>query len=92
MGALNTHQIGGEMGEAGLPFVNWSAKYGDLRIAHFFGIHALQIIPFIGLFMVARKVSSVETVYIVRVFSICYFAIVLLLLVQALMGTAIYTY
>jgi hypothetical protein len=33
---------------AGLPFVNWSVEMGDLRTAHFFGMHAMQALPLLG--------------------------------------------
>jgi hypothetical protein len=43
--ARGTHTVGVGDGGPGLPFVNWSTIGGDLRIAHFIAIHAIQIVP-----------------------------------------------
>ena len=42
------HTVGATDGSAGLFFLNWSREYGDLRVAHFFAIHALQAMPLLG--------------------------------------------
>jgi hypothetical protein len=44
-----SHTVGAEDGLPGLPFVNWSTRYGDLRVAHFFALHALQLFPLAGM-------------------------------------------
>jgi hypothetical protein len=43
--ARGSHTVGVADGGPGLPFVNWSIIGGDLRIAHFIAIHAIQIVP-----------------------------------------------
>ena len=42
------HTVPAPDGGPGLPFVNWSTTGGDLRIVHFFGMHAMQALPILG--------------------------------------------
>ena len=40
-----------------IPFLGWNMDGGDLRIAHFIGLHAAQVIPLIGFLVLRRKES-----------------------------------
>jgi hypothetical protein len=68
-----SHNIGIEDGGPGLPLVNWSTIAGDLRVAHFFGLHGLQIIPILALLISNKsKTSARNQIIIVTVFGIAY--------------------
>lgn len=78
-----SHTVGSKDGGAGMPFVNWSTQHGDLRIAHFLGIHALQLLPLIG-FYVAKNSKQLLT------YATVYFITVSALLAQALKGIPLF--
>jgi hypothetical protein len=80
MSAKMSHTIGAADGGPGLPIFNWSRIAGDLRIAHFMGLHALQILP---LFVLLTKYRSARPAI---VFALFFFASVSLLLFNALLG------
>lgn len=47
----------------GLPVFGWTRQGGDLRVAHFFGLHALQILPIAGWLIVRRRPQAVGLVW-----------------------------
>ncbi|GHO50740.1 hypothetical protein [Ktedonospora formicarum] len=84
--AIGAHSIGVTDGGPGLPFVGWSTEGGDLRIPHFVGLHALQVLPlFWWLFLRRSKVlSDSHRVALVWTASVGYLGVVGLLVWQAL--------
>ena len=46
LGSRGSHWIGGDLTDAtGLPVLGWSTTGGDLRPAHFLGLHVMQLAP-----------------------------------------------
>ncbi len=51
-----SHTIGAPDGGPGIPITRWSRNHGDLRVPHFLGMHALQLLPL--LLLGVRRVRS----------------------------------
>ena len=87
---FGAHTVGAPDGGPGLPVVNWNIEHGDLRIPHFLGLHAMQAIPLIGLWLFRRgKLSELQRTRIVWLASAVYVEVYALLTWQALRGQAL---
>ncbi|MBP7693033.1 MAG: hypothetical protein KA764_14010 [Anaerolineales bacterium] len=88
---IGAHSVGVADGGAGLPFLGWSTTGGDLRIPHFVGLHALQIVPGLG-WLISRlftAFSARRRAALVWTGALGYLGLALTLTWQALRGQSV---
>jgi hypothetical protein len=94
-GIVGAHTVGVPDGGPGLPILGWSTAGGDLRIPHFVGMHALQLLPLFAVALAAlgRRVPKLRDELVrtrlVGLGAVTYLAVVALVTVQALSGESI---
>lgn len=94
-GVIGAHTVGVADGGPGLPLLGWSTVAGDLRIPHFIGMHALQLIPLalIAIELLSRRVPRLRDVTVrwrlVAIAAVAYAATLAVLTWQALRGQSI---
>lgn len=89
---VGAHSVGVPDGGPSMPLTGWSTTGGDLRIPHFVGMHALQLIPLalMGLVALGARVPRLRDervrARLVAVAGAVYAAVLALLTWQALRG------
>ena len=59
------HWVGAPHTDAGgFPVFGWTRQGGDLRVAHFLGIHAMQILPLAGWFIPRARPNATSLVWL----------------------------
>ncbi|WEK14559.1 MAG: hypothetical protein P0Y48_04975 [Candidatus Microbacterium phytovorans] len=94
-GIAGAHAVGVADGGAGLPFLGWSTEGGDLRVPHFVGMHALQILPLslLALELLSRRMPALRDGGVrwrlVMLLTVAYAAMIGILTWQALIGQSV---
>ena len=91
MTVSGAHTVGAPDGGPGMPGTGWSREHGDLRVAHFLGLHAVQALPLFALLFARRRWHEERRVRLVLAISASYVSLFALLLWQALRGQSVLT-
>jgi hypothetical protein len=83
------HWVGGALTDSGgLPVFQWSRSGGDLRVAHFFGIHAMHFVPAFALALGLVRVPQALAIRAVWLFAAVFSAFSIWTFLQARGGQA----
>lgn len=82
--AIGAHAVGVPDGGPGMPLTRWSTSGGDLRVPHFVGLHALQLLPLLGWALSRRRQRRADELVLFA--GLAYLGLVLTTLIQALRG------
>jgi hypothetical protein len=91
---VGAHSVGVADGGPGLPIFGWSTVGGDMRVAHFVGLHALQFLPLFGWLLTRRRslfalLTTSDRLALVCTCGLSYLGLVMLLTWQALRGQSV---
>jgi hypothetical protein len=86
MTIAGAHTVGGPDGGPGLVGTGWSTEHGDLRVAHFVGLHAIQTLSLVALLVARRRLDRTARVRLVLIAAASYAALYVILLIQAFRG------
>ena len=89
MPIVGAHSVGGPDGGPGMPVTGWSREHGDVRVPHFIGLHAIQVLALIAVGL--RRWDRPEDVRVRAMFAAAasYAMLFLVLLIGALRGQSV---
>jgi hypothetical protein len=79
MGSRLNHSVGALNDNSNWFIIGWSKTVGDLRVSHFIGMHALQVLPLLSYYFLKNTKLTIGL-------SIVYGLLALLTLIQAIKG------
>ena len=83
---VGAHSVGGVDGGPGIPVTGWSRDHGDVRVPHFIGLHAIQVLALIAVVLKQLRRREDVRVRLVLAAAASYASLFLLLLWEALRG------
>jgi len=89
MTTVGAHSVGGVDGGPGVPVTGWSNEHGDVRVPHFIGLHALQVLALIAVATRRWRRPERDHVRLVLAAAASYASLFGLLLWEALRGVSI---
>jgi hypothetical protein len=84
MGSRMNHSVGAINDNSNWFIVGWSKTVGDLRVSHFIGMHALQLLPLLSFYVF-------KNIKITIIISVLYGLLAISTLLQALNGKPLIT-
>jgi hypothetical protein len=86
MTIAGAHTVGDADGGPGLPGTGWSTSHGDLRVPHFVGLHAIQVLPMVAFALARLRIRQHARIRLTLIAAVSYAALLAILLSQALRG------
>lgn len=83
MGSRLNHSVGALNDNSNWLIVGWSKTVGDLRVSHFIGMHALQVLPLLSYYILKNSKLTIAI-------ALLYGLIALTTLIQALQGKPLF--
>ena len=86
---VGAHSVGGVDGGPGMPVTGWSREHGDVRVPHFIGLHAVQVLALIAIGVRRLRRPESVRVRVVLAAAASYASLFLVLLWEALRGKSV---